>query len=196
MAGGAEVDDPIIRGVWQVIATDGLGAVTMRTVAQAAGVSVGRIQYRYGSKEDLLLASAAAMINGAAARHEAVRQTAEGDETLWHLLSHVIPHDHTTTIGVSVFHHFVAAGITRPRIAALLAEAKRGQQAEVATLLRPLLSPAADPQAAARALVATADGLSLQVLTGAVEAAAAAAALRAELDRVTAATAPSAGALQ
>ena len=35
----------IIHAVWQVIAERGMGAVTMRTVAAAAGVSVGRIQY-------------------------------------------------------------------------------------------------------------------------------------------------------
>ena len=40
--------------VWAVIAEDGLDAVSMRRVAAEAGISLGRVQHYFTSKDELL----------------------------------------------------------------------------------------------------------------------------------------------
>ena len=52
----------IIHGLWAVIYERGIHAVTYQAVAQAAGVSVGRIQHYFDSKQDLVHAGCRAMV--------------------------------------------------------------------------------------------------------------------------------------
>src|SRR5690625_5603625 len=68
-AGHSEQPDEILRAVWVVIAERGMDQVSMRTVAATAGVSVGRIQYRFRSKAELLHASLKAMLRAAVDEH-------------------------------------------------------------------------------------------------------------------------------
>ena len=43
------------RAAWDLIARGGMEAVSLRTVAAQAGVSMGRVQYYFKTKDDLLL---------------------------------------------------------------------------------------------------------------------------------------------
>ncbi|MFG1927890.1 TetR/AcrR family transcriptional regulator [Cryptosporangium sp. NPDC048952] len=43
------------RAAWDLIAAGGMEAVSLRTVAKQAGVSMGRVQYYFKTKDDLLL---------------------------------------------------------------------------------------------------------------------------------------------
>ena len=43
------------RAAWDLIARGGLESVSLRTVAAQAGVSMGRVQYYFATKDDLLL---------------------------------------------------------------------------------------------------------------------------------------------
>ena len=43
------------RAAWNLIARGGMEAVSLRTVAAEAGVSMGRVQYYFKTKDDLLL---------------------------------------------------------------------------------------------------------------------------------------------
>lgn len=173
----------IIHAVWQVIAEGGMGAVTMRTVAAAAGVSVGRIQYWFHSKDELLRASLAAMLSTAARLHARTTTDADDRETLWQLISHPIPRAGDARAGVAIFHQYVAAGINHPELAGMLAEAKDGEERQAARLLRRIVPDLEDPRTAARSLVAAADGLTMRVLIGSLSVRAAEKALRATLDR-------------
>lgn len=175
----------IIRAVWQVIGEQGMGAVSMRTVAGAAGVSVGRIQYWFRTKDELLRASLEAMLMGAAERHDDFTADVDDLEALWNLISHPIPQAGASPTGVSVFHQYVAAGINHPALAAMLAEAQDGAESEAARLLRRIAPGLDDHRTAARILIATAHGLAMRVLIGSLEVADAENALRHELDRTT-----------
>lgn len=161
-------ESEILPAVWAVMAEHGLPAVSMRTVAAAAGVSVGRIQYRFGSKDQLIRASLEAMLAGAAADHAAVTGDDDIRAELWDLLAHAIPRAGAARQGVAVFHQYVAAAGSDPELARLLAEAKRGQEQRVTRLLRQLDPDLPQPRTVARSLVATADGLVQQVLIGAI----------------------------
>lgn len=181
----------VITAVWRVIAEQGMAAVSMRTVAASADVSVGRIQYWFGSKDELLEASLVAMLAGAEDQHrqsigQAPRVAANraGDlDRLRHLIGHPIPRAGEAPEGVAVFHHYVTAAINHPRLAELLIEAKQGQEREAVRLLRRLAPGLPGPRGAARALLATADGLSLRVLIGSITPRAAQRLLWAEIDR-------------
>ena len=172
----------IIRAVWQVIAERGMAGVSMRTVASAAGVSVGRIQYRFHTKDELLRSSLATMLSGAADGYAQVRASAGADEALWQLIAHPLPRTKAARTGVAIFHQYVAAGISHPELADLLAEAKDGAEREAARLIARIAPHVEGPRTVARALIATADGLGMRVLTGGLSARAAEQTLRATAD--------------
>ncbi|WP_017586807.1 TetR/AcrR family transcriptional regulator [Nocardiopsis ganjiahuensis] len=173
----------IIHAVWQVIAQRGMGAVSIRNVAAAAGASVGRVQYWFPSKDELLRASLEAMLSNAARLHADAAGGVDDREALWQLVGHPIPRAETARAGVSVFHQYVAAAFNHPGLARMLARAKEGEEDETARLLGGLAPGLDDPRAAARSLMATADGLSMRVLIGGLTAAEAERTLRAEMDR-------------
>ncbi|WP_431871678.1 TetR/AcrR family transcriptional regulator [Nocardiopsis eucommiae] len=174
----------IFYAVWRVIAENGMGAVSMRNVATAAGVSVGRIQYWFRSKDELLQASLEAMLSSAERLHDDSTRGADDRAVLWELVAHPIPRAETARAGVSVFHQYVAAGVHHPALARLLAEAKDGEEAEAARLLAGIAPDLPDPHSSARGLMATADGLSMRVLIGGLSAAEAERTLREHLDRL------------
>jgi len=175
----------IIRAVWQVIAENGMGAVSMRHVATAAGISVGKIQYWFATKDELLTASLDAMLSGAAQLHAAAAEGVDDREALWHLIAHPILRAETSGPGMSVFYQYVA-GINRPALACMLADAKDGAETEATRLLGRIAPGLGDPRTAARSLIATADGLALRVLIGGLSTTEAEEALRIELNRVAA----------
>lgn len=180
----------IVYAVWQVIARDGMSAVSMRSVATAAEVSVGRIQYWFNSKEELLLRSLEAMLAGAEEQHEAITNGVDDRDTLWQLISHSIPAASKSPVGASVFYHYVAAAMAHPALATKIAEAKRGTEAEGARLLRSLRPESPRAEADSRALIALGDGLAVRVLIGDLSESEAEEALRIELARVLAVCSP------
>ncbi|GAA5057714.1 TetR/AcrR family transcriptional regulator [Nocardia callitridis] len=174
----------IIRAVWQVIADNGMGAVSMRNVATAAGVSVGRIQYWFSSKDELLLASLEAMLHGATRLHADTTDGADDREKLWQLIGQPIPRAETSGVGVSVFHQYVAASINHPTFARMLGEAKDGAEHEATRLLGRIAPDLTDPRTAARSLIATADGLTMRVLIGSLPATEAVRTLRTTMHQI------------
>ncbi|WP_147916165.1 TetR/AcrR family transcriptional regulator [Ruania zhangjianzhongii] len=173
----------IIAAVWQVIAERGMAGVSMRTVAAAAGVSVGRIQYRFHTKDELLHSSLAAMLSGAADRYARASADAGDAEALWQLIAHPIPRTTAARAGVAIFHQYVAAGINHPALAKLLAEAKDSAEREAARLITRIAGHVQNPRTVARSLIAAADGLGMRVLTGGLSARAAERTLRATIER-------------
>lgn len=154
--------EEIVYGVWAVIAEKGLPGVTMRAVAAAAEVSVGRVQHYFKSKNSLILESCRAMIEHAYARYD--EGTDDPRTRLAEAIRHVIPGDATTRLGTTVWNAYVAQAVVDPEIARLLAESKRGQENEVARLLQELGHDNAVE--VARSLIAQADGLVQRVLIG------------------------------
>ncbi|MFP5068177.1 TetR/AcrR family transcriptional regulator [Pseudonocardia nantongensis] len=175
----------IVHAVWQVIAQSGMGAVSMRTVATAAGVSVGRIQYWFPSKDELLRASLETMLSTAADLHAGTAECGDDRAALWELIGHPISRAERARTGVSVFHQYVAAGINHPELARMLGEAKDAEEDEAARLLCRIAPGLDDPRAAARSLIATADGLAMRVLIGSLSAAESERTLRVEVERRT-----------
>lgn len=182
---GPDLDErhtAIIHAVWQVIAERGMAGVSMRTVAAAAGVSVGRIQYRFRTKDELLRSSLEAMLSGAIDRYQEATSGAGEEEALWQLVAQPLPRTQAARAGVAIFHQYIAAGINHPTLAALLAEAKDGAEREAARLISRIAPQVRDPRTRARALIAAGDGLGMRVLTDGLSAAAAQRTLRTTLE--------------
>lgn len=152
----------IITAVWQLIAEGGLVAVSMRSVAEAADVSVGRVQHHFGTKDALITQSCRAMIDVADQHY---RDYPGGPETkLRHAVGHVIPRTRQSRRGAIVWNAYMSRSLVEPDIAKILSEAKRGQEREVSALLAAL--GVDNELERARALIALADGLVPRVIIG------------------------------
>jgi len=155
----------IVAAVWRVILERGIAGVSFRTVADAAGVSVGLVQHYHGSKEELIRASASAMIHGSEARYREADASQPPAEVVRHLVVHAIPTSPREIDGVVVWHAYLAACVTDDGLAALLRGAKAGQEQELARHLSGRM-PASEALPVARSLIAVADGLGIRVITG------------------------------
>ncbi len=154
--------EQIIRALWRVIAHHGIDRASLRTVAAEAGVSVGRIQHYFDSKQALVRAGCQAMITGAQAGYD---QTADGPPLtrLRFVLTHAIPQTDTARHGTTVWYAYLATSVDDPTIGTLLADTKRGTEHECVLLIT-AAAPNQDPLPTARRLLALADGLTLRVL--------------------------------
>lgn len=161
----------IVYAVWAVIAEHGIEAVTMRAVADEAEVSVGRIQYYFSSKEDLVRASCQAMVEGADRRYGERTEDIDPLSALRELVTHVIPAADVFRVGTAVWYSFVAKSLDDLAIAGVLSEAKRGATELAVQLLkdakeRRQVRGDLEEVAVARQLLSMADGLAVAVLIG------------------------------
>ncbi|HEV6954389.1 TetR/AcrR family transcriptional regulator [Promicromonospora citrea] len=180
----AERRAQIVMALWMVIAERGIEGVSLRTVAAAADVSMGRIQHYFGTKEALVLAGCTALIDSA---YEGYLGTTDDPprERLLHVVSQQIPRDDGQRAAVSVWYAYVARSINDDAVRQVLAEARRGAEEECARLVRE--ASGVDGAVAlqrARRLLALADGLTLRALVGDLGATEAVAMLETELDTI------------
>lgn len=162
----------ICHGVWHVMYTRGVGAVSVRSVAAAAGVSPGRVQHHFPSREKLIHASLEHLIGAAVEVHDERTNDDDPAGQLWHLLAHAVPVTAQGRIGVAVYHSYVALAVTDPVIAEQLARARTGARSELARLITQLSPPGVtgiDAEHLARRLQSAAEGATLGVLLGDLE---------------------------
>ena len=126
----------IIHGLWAVIYERGIHAVTYQAVAQAAGVSVGRIQHYFDSKQDLVHAGCRAMVEGAAEAHEQRTDALEPLAALTELLIQPIPRSDAFRLGSAVWYAYLAQTVADPQIAEIIGGASRETFEYAASLLR------------------------------------------------------------
>lgn len=155
----------ILEAVWQVIATRGIDSVSFRAVANAAGVSVGRVQHYFPTRTVLIRAAARHMIT--------VAEEAHPDVDAWTMLTHAFVGAELHRHGTGIYYAFIAASATDPEIRETLRAAREG--------VAGVLAEDVGPEEAAR-LLALAEGLTLHVHLGMITAAEAEEHVRAALD--------------
>lgn len=175
----------IVFALWLVIAEHGIEGVSLRHVAAEAGVSMGRIQHYFGTKDALVLAGCTALVESA---YGSYRDTADATprDRLLHVVTQQIPQNDAGRMGVSVWYAYVAKSINHAAVRQVLAEARRGAEEECVRLIRADRGADTDDRPAlerARRLLALADGLTLRVLVGDLEPAEAVATLESEVGR-------------
>lgn len=159
----------IAEAVWSLAAKTGLEAVTMRQVADEAGVSMRLVQYYFGTRTSLLL-GALELLNAQGekvARRRVARVGAAPsvDKLVRAVLLELLPLDDERRRRYMVHAAYFVRLLTD---ADLRAGAPAGSSLEsmVADLLRMAPEPPVDARAEADLLVALAFGLQTQVLVG------------------------------
>ncbi|HIZ35637.1 MAG TPA: TetR family transcriptional regulator C-terminal domain-containing protein [Candidatus Ruania gallistercoris] len=158
--------EEIVIGVIAVMAEQGLGAVSLRSVAQAAGVSMGRVQHYFSSKSELIQHACKLFIQRATAQHGESRDMPRR-ERLEALLTMGLPGSADERIGTAIWYEFVTAGTKDDRIADLIAAAWRERHDNIVNLLEGSGDQRSlPPQETAELLSATSEGLAIAAMLG------------------------------
>ncbi|TQL67673.1 TetR family transcriptional regulator [Nocardioides albertanoniae] len=172
----------IVAGLWQLVATRGIEGVSLRTVAAGAGVSMGRVQHYFGTKDALVVAGIELLVASAVVDYDATAGKSPR-ERLLHLLLQQIPATEPGRIGVTVWYAYIAKAMTHAEVRRILAEAIRNGVEECTRHVQEA-EDLREPEARVRAreLLALSDGLTQRVLIGDLSAAEAEAMIRARAD--------------
>lgn len=146
----------ILESVWKVVAEQGFPGVTMRSVAKRADVSLGRVQYYFSSKDELVLESCKALVAAVLAGETATDAVGAGKtevkgtfarkcnaaaesknsiDQLKSLLGAVIPQTKPAQRMAIVWHAYVAQAMVQPALANIVVAAKRDKEQAVARVL-------------------------------------------------------------
>ncbi|MDJ1131251.1 TetR/AcrR family transcriptional regulator [Streptomyces iconiensis] len=163
----------IADAVLAVVAERGLHAISLPTVAAQAGVSVGRVQHYFPSKDELVAVAfdRANTLSSARIRDKVGQdlETAPPRTVLRTVLTELVPYNHATRTHLRVRQSFAALALADEAVATRL----RAQYAQLHSTLARLIARdqeagravAPDPHATAVRLVALAEGLAYYVLT-------------------------------
>lgn len=144
----------ILEAVFAIVDTEGTAQVSIRRVAEQAGVSVGRVQHYFPSKDDLLTAAFTAINDLGAARVQA--RMSSGTAPAEAVLTELIPATDDDRRLFRVMQAFETHALTSPELSARLRESYD----ELIELLTRLLGPGA------RELLALALGLGSLTVIG------------------------------
>lgn len=154
----------ITWALWQVVSERGIEGVTFQAVAQAARISVGRIQHYFSSKDELVLAGCRAIVDLSTAAYEERVRSLDPWEALTELVIQPIPQTKEFRLGAAVWYAYIARAVVDPAIGEIVQAATRGTQDEAESLLR----AAGSRSAYAARLVSLSAGLTQRVLIGAM----------------------------
>ncbi len=189
----------ITMALWLDIYQHGIDGVSFRSVARAAGVSVGRVQHYFSSKQELVMHGCRRMVAAAVEDHGTAAvpddPRAAREELLTHLFGALHDGEEFRT-GASVWASYQAKAVSDPAIGEIVVGAMKEREGLLAELLaaargatagsgarsgRP--TPAVTDHSDALHLAALSEGLAQRVLVGALSAEDAREVLRAEAER-------------
>lgn len=159
----------IAGALLRVLSRDGLDAVSLRHVATEAGVTAGMVQHYFPSKDAMMQVA----MRAASDRYERriTEQLASlGDEPhpasiIRVLVTNLLPADADEADDARIALAFQAYAANNATASAELAEGNRTLTGHLAELLSSADAGGHDPRIAATALLATAEGLAVAVLT-------------------------------
>lgn len=181
----------IAAAVWRLVARGGLEAVSMRVVAAEAGVSLGRVQRYFLTKDELLLHSLQHAYQRMEARTEQrLAGTAGSDrQVLAAVLEEMLGEDLETREAIRINLAYAARALADERVAAVLTAGDEAILALATAVIAQArhdghVGPEVDPQEEAHVLFALASGLGTGVALYGASPAAARATLEYHLRRV------------
>jgi AcrR family transcriptional regulator len=165
MTRGSHLLDALV----QVVATKGLAAVSVRSVAAAAGVSTAQVQYYFRTKDELLAAAYQHVADGLKQRVRAIDRTGHPRDALSRVLHVWVPVDETRVRDARVWLTFAAAAPVSATLRPLSAALDEELKTWLAMFLRSAqkdghLDPGRDADLEAALLLAVLDGLVVQAL--------------------------------
>jgi TetR/AcrR family transcriptional regulator, transcriptional repressor of bet genes len=162
----ADLTEALVR----VVAGHGLDAVSIRSVAREAGVSLGTVQYHFATKDQLLLAAYRRVIDDVTARARKIAARAAGPAAYIRALLHeLLPLDDRREAELRVAVAFTARSVHSPSLTELYTDGYRALTGAIAGALQLAIelgeaAPGVDPRRDATHVVALADGLAWHLL--------------------------------
>jgi AcrR family transcriptional regulator len=158
----------ITEALWRVAAGEGLEAVSLARVAQEAGVSKGRVQHYFASRDDLLADAGRRLVvrvrGRVAERLAAAGPSLSPAEQVRVLLRAVLPLDDASRADARVRSAFLVRALGDPALVREYQEGNRLLLGAVTARLREHGAAEADALWEARLLVALVEGLETAVL--------------------------------
>lgn len=165
----------IAEAVLRVTAKRGLEAVSLRDVAAEGGISMGRVQHYFTSKDQMLLFACEYMIERTnrriAERIAALPAPETGRDILRNVLVEILPLDEERREGTGVWIAFLARAALEPALKSFMRETWINGHGNIAALMRVAQErgeiPAdRDPQRETVTALSLADGLVSHILMG------------------------------
>lgn len=165
----------IARAVWRLAARAGLESVSLREVAAEAGVSMGRVQHYFGTKDEMLLFGlrlAQQRMEARVVRHlERLPGPADAEDVLRAALEEMLGDDHDTRQAIRVSVAYLPRALEDPRVAEVLFADDAELRAHAADVVRAAqadhrASPELDADREARIMWSLASSLGTEVAFG------------------------------
>ncbi|WP_107657185.1 TetR/AcrR family transcriptional regulator [Nocardia suismassiliense] len=179
----------IAAAVCRLAAAHGLEGVSLRHVAAEAGVSMGRVQHYFKTKDEMLLFAFGTISEGVEQRvtqaFSALPQPPDARSLVRALLIEMMPIGDHAKAEMPMWVAFFARAVVEPQMAELLRQGTRSLHGFVAEQIGNA-RPASDSCDAAREadiLLSLTDGLMMRLMVGGIDAETALAALDHQLDR-------------
>lgn len=128
--------EQLAEAVWQVILDRGIGAVSIRTVANQAGVVVGSLRYVFPSRAELLTFSAELMVSRATERARAVPEHSDTLEYALDVIAQLLPLDAERRAEFEVNLALIGEAPAEPALIGIRDRAHREIQAASMSLVR------------------------------------------------------------
>lgn len=160
----------IIESVYDVILESGIENVSLRKVADAAGLVIGSVRHTFATREDLIRAACDELVHRIGARLEAHRDSlapaANRVPVIVDMLAELLPLDAVSAREVPVWLEIVTASRTDPVVRDAAQQLSEGADELASIIVRRLTDlPPTAQQIEAHRLAALIDGLALRSTT-------------------------------
>lgn len=156
----------LAEAVWRVIVERGIGAVSVRTVAEQASVAVGSLRHVFPTRAELLEFSAELMVQRARERILATPPSEDPQQYALEVVKHLLPLEPDSRAELEVDIALIAESPALPELVAIRNHAHQQLGEACTRLVEMLAGRARDRQIEqdARRLHAIVDGLAIHLL--------------------------------
>lgn len=160
--------DSLTDSVLRIVAERGLDSVSIREVAAASGVSIGTVQHHFPTKDAMLAAAFQEVVRRIRARVDRIVLGPDLRTNLARVLGEVLPLSPGRAAEARVYLAFSARAATAPELARIQRGVLEGFHRGLTEAFASAWGDGAPParcRAAARAVIALTDGLSLHAVS-------------------------------
>lgn len=156
----------LAEAMWQIIRDRGVGAVSVRSVADQAGVAVGSLRHVFPTRAELVRFSAELMVQRATDRIRAIPPLDSAQEYALEVVKHLLPLQPDSRAELEVNIALIAESPALPELVAIRDQAYQELEQACTRLVEMLVDRPRDPQIVqqGRRLHAIVDGLAIHIL--------------------------------
>jgi AcrR family transcriptional regulator len=156
----------LVEALWRVVRRDGIGGMTVRSVAAEAGTSPGALRHHFASQDQFAAFALQAVVDRITERIMAGLPSRSGRDAAVFLLEQMLPLDDARRDEMAVYLAFLGRPPTEERLQAIRYAADSGSRKAVSAALRMLadagrMDPSRDRAVETDRLYALVDGLGL-----------------------------------